>query len=99
MDLSNENIVHVKKDGVEFLQFRRLLDYQEINHAYSLGIDKNYRTTRQETYQQAIKDYEDLCEAINSKPENLVKTNQEHTDKVAVVKKKINSNQPELMGL
>ncbi len=95
MDLSNENVVHVKKDGVEFLQFRKLLDYKDVNHAYSLGIDKNYRTTQQETYQQAIKDYEDLCKAINSKPENLVKTNQEHTDQVAVVKKKIYSNKPD----
>ena len=24
-DLSNENIVHVKKDGIEYLQFRNLL--------------------------------------------------------------------------
>ena len=95
MDLSNENVVHVKKDGMEFLQFRRLLEYREINHAYSLGIDRNYRTTRQDTYQQAINDYEVLCHAINSKTENLVKTNQDHTDQVKVVKKKINSNQPD----
>ena len=30
MDLSNENVIHVKKNGIQFLQFRRLLEYQDI---------------------------------------------------------------------
>ena len=77
MNLSNENVIQIEKDGIKYLQFRRLLEYQEtINHAYSLGIDKNYRN---------IDEYEELCYAINSKPKNLVKTNQNHTDNVQVV--------------
>ena len=41
-DLSNENVIHIVKDGVQYLQFRRLLEYSDILvHAYSLGIDKN----------------------------------------------------------
>lgn len=103
MDLSNENVVHIKKDGVQYLQFRKLLEYQHIiNHAYSLGVDKNYRTSqpnKQEldaiTYQKAVSDYEKICEAIGSKSENLVKTNQEHKDKVKIVKEKINSDKPD----
>lgn len=44
-DLSNKNVIHIKKNGVEYLQFKRLLEYKnEIKHAYSLGIDKNFRT-------------------------------------------------------
>lgn len=44
-DLSNENVIHIVKDGVQYLQFRRLLEYSDILvHAYSLGIDKNFRT-------------------------------------------------------
>ena len=38
MDLSNENIVHVKKDGIEYLQFRRLLEFKNLVHAYTLGV-------------------------------------------------------------
>ena len=46
-DLSNENVIHIVKDGVQYLQFRRLLEYSDILvHAYSLGIDKNFRTAR-----------------------------------------------------
>ena len=46
-DLSNKNVIHVKREGIEYLQFKKLLEYDEIiNHAYCLGIDKNYRTAR-----------------------------------------------------
>ena len=35
MDLSNENIVHIKVNGTEYIQFRKLLEYKDIiNHAY-----------------------------------------------------------------
>lgn len=44
-DLSNENIIHVKKDGIEYLQFRKLLEYSDvIKHAYAIGLDKDFRT-------------------------------------------------------
>ena len=46
-DLSNENIVHVKKNGIEYLQFRKLLEYDDIiKHAYGIGLDRNYRTSQ-----------------------------------------------------
>ena len=46
-DLSNENVVHIKKDGIEYLQFKKLLEYSDlINHAYAIGLDRNYRTAR-----------------------------------------------------
>ncbi len=103
MDLSNENVIHIKKGSVEYLQFRKLLDYRDlINHAYSIGIDKNYRTARANkqkldpiTYQKAIQDYQNLCKAIETKPEYLIKTNQEHTDEVKVVREKIKEKEPD----
>lgn len=103
MDLSNENVIHVKKDGTEFLQFRKLLEYKDyINHAYSLGIDKNYRTAKankqqleKSEYEKAIQDYKTLSSAIGSDYTHLVKTNQEHTDEVKVITKKINENEPD----
>lgn len=29
-DLSNENIIHVKKDGIEYIQFRKLSEYNDM---------------------------------------------------------------------
>ena len=35
MDLSNENVIHIKQDEIEYLQFRRLLEYKDkINRVY-----------------------------------------------------------------
>ena len=46
MDLSNRNVIHIKKSGIEYLQFRRLLQYSEIlTHAYVMGLDNNFRTS------------------------------------------------------
>jgi len=76
-DLSNENIIHVKKDGLEFIQFKRLLEFQDkIVHAYTLGLDKNYRRS------QAKDNYLHLCKAIGADYDKLVYTNQLHTDRV-----------------
>ena len=103
MDLSNENVIHVKKDGVEYIQFKKLLAYQDVvTHAYSLGIDKNYRTKKvnkeelkEEDYAKAKKDYESLCHAIGSKAAYLIKANQDHTDEVKVVKEKVKEDEPD----
>lgn len=104
MDLSNENVIHVKKGNIEYLQFKKLLEYKDIiNHAYSLGIDRNFRTARankeklsKEEYTKALKDYEELCSSIGSDYKNVIKTNQEHTDEVKVVNRKIKNGEPDI---
>ena len=104
MDLSNKNIIHIKKDGIEYIQFRKLLEYKEIiKHAYSIGLDKNFRTAKankqkldKDTYELAINDYKKLCDAIGSNYKNIVKTNQDHTDEVKTVTQKINLDEPDI---
>lgn len=97
-DLSNDNVIHVIKDGIQYLQFRKLLEYNDIiTHAYSLGTDLNFRTAKpdkqkipKEEYEKAINDYKDICDELNVNYLNVVKTNQEHTDNIQIVNKKIN---------
>lgn len=103
-DLSNENVMHINKDGVQYLQFRKLLEYSNvITHAYSIGTDVNFRTARvnkqqlpEQEFKKAMQDYENLCKAINVDYKNVVKTNQEHTDNIAIANKKINQNFPDI---
>ena len=95
-DLSNNNVIHVKKDGVEFLQFKKLLEYgDKINHAYCLGIDRNFRTEtinhthlNTEQLEKAINDFKELTNAINSDYTHVVKSRQKHTKNVKCVKEK-----------
>lgn len=100
-DLSNKNIIHVKKDGIEYLQFRKLLEYSDILvHAYGIGLDRNYRTAKangkleDEKYHKALNDYKTLCSAIGTDYINCVKPVQRHTKNVQKVMYK-NSEQPD----
>lgn len=103
-DLSNENIIHVKKDGIEYLQFKKLLEYNDIiNHGYGIGRDKNYRTIgatpeiklTQQEYESALKDYKDLCDSIGITYEGIIKPYQKHTKNIKIVSQKIDKNNPE----
>lgn len=97
-DLSNENMMHIVKDDVQYLQFRKLLEYDDIiTHAYSLGIDLNFRTARankeslpQEEFNRSIESYKKICSSLEIDYKNVVKTNQEHTDNVQITNGKIN---------
>lgn len=103
MDLSNENVIYAEKEGIQYLQFRKLLEYSDIiTHGYSLGIDKNFRTARankqklpEQEAQKAIKDYENLGKGIDIKLNKMVKPNQAHTDKIQIVEKHILENEPD----
>ena len=102
-DLSNENVIHIKTEKVQYLQFRKLLEYKDtISHAYSLGIDVNFRTAingkadvSNAEYKIAKKSYKNICKAIGSKYRNLIKPRQYHTNNVKIVKNKINVLAPD----
>ena len=88
-NLSNENIIHVKDGNIEYLQFRRLLEYKDkIVHAYTLGVERNYRPKADglERKKEVKENYTNLCDTIGANYNNLVYTNQFHTDTVEVVK-------------
>lgn len=60
LDLSNEEVVHVRRGEVEYLQFRKLLEYQDkIEHCYTLKGDNN-------DYKEVIGDnYRNLYKELN----------------------------------
>ncbi|MBO5349272.1 MAG: peptidoglycan editing factor PgeF [Clostridia bacterium] len=74
-DLSNENIIHIKKEGIQYLQFKRLLEYKDkIQHCYTLkDIDVKNKSKESE-------DYKKICNALNLNNENIVHPKQTHTD-------------------
>ena len=102
-DLSNDIVIHIKTEKIQYLQFRKLLEYKDIiNHAYSLGTDVNFRTAingkadvSSEQYKVAKESYKKICDAIGSKYRNIVKPRQYHTNNVKVVKNKINILAPD----
>ena len=99
-DLSNKNVVHIKKGNVQYLQFRKLLEYKDIiNHAYSLGTDVNFRTATKgkpiEDCTLAVNSYRRICEAIGTNYIRTVKPRQNHTNNVQIVTNKVNGEEPD----
>lgn len=94
IDLTNETVNHIKDNNIEYLQFKKLQKYNDIiSHAYSVGIDRNYRTFKAnreplsaEDYERNIKNYRKLCKQIELNSANLIKANQAHTDNILCVK-------------
>lgn len=103
MDLSNENVIHVKKNGIEYLQFRRLLEYKDkLKHAYTLGINNDFRTLTpdkkelpKERYEKNINTYKKFFEEVNDDYTKIIKPAQDHTDEIKVVKNKRYKDRPE----
>lgn len=92
-DLSNENVIHVKTETIEYLQFRKLLEYPEITHAYSLGRNVNFRN--KQNIEETIANYKKLCDELHVDVKNVVKPRQTHTNCVKKVIEKQNKNAPD----
>lgn len=89
MDISNDKVIHVKKDNCEYLQFKKLLEYDGIiKHAYGLK-PANYKTMGEgvtsESYENAINNYKMLCDSIGADYNKLIKGEQKHTNNVKCV--------------
>lgn len=102
MDLSNQNVIHKKSNGLEYLQFKILMQYPEITHAYILGLDKNFKILanpqnecEKNKNELAKNDYKKICKELNLNYNNIVNTNQKHTDNIQIINKKINDNEPD----
>ena len=83
-DLSNENVIHNKKDGFEYLQFRKLLEYENVKHCFTLKpSDFGSNLTYLEKKEEIIKNFKTLAMEFQFDFENLCRPKQTHTDKVA----------------
>lgn len=84
IDLSNETMLHIKDGDIEYLQFRKLLDYQDkIQHCYTLkGNNKDYKVEQNNNYR-------DLYKSLDIDYEGFTKIEyQAHSDLVEKVESK-----------
>ena len=65
MDLSNDIVVHKRIGDIEILQFRKLLEFPNVKHAYAL---KNLNFRRYENEKSKYSEYEKLLNVIDIEP-------------------------------
>ena len=97
------DVVINESNGVYYLQFKKLLEYKQIVHGYSLGIDLDFKTTNlkrnklsPKEYEKSVECYSKMCKAIGSDYKAIVKPNQNHTNCVKIVKSKILESNPDI---
>lgn len=87
-DLSNENIIHVKKDNIEYIQFRKLLEYPELVHCYTLSA-YGFDIVGNDTYKQKrdilYSNFEKLAKALEIQANTIIRPYQTHTNIVETI--------------
>ena len=71
----NDNVILKKAEGIEYIQFKKLLEYG-INHCYTLKAENLDFTTGNKNQEESLKK---VCNAIGVKRENLIIPIQTHS--------------------
>ena len=82
--LDNENIIHKIYDDIEIIQFKKLLEFPNLIHGYTLrkhgiNISSNNKKVLKESYNK-------ISKIFNIDETNIIKPHQTHTDIIEVVK-------------
>lgn len=86
-NLSNNNIIHIKNNKLEYIQFKKLLEYNDIiRHAitlkpFDIGSNESFYNKTEEVK----KDYKKLCDILEINNKNIYRPFQTHTDIVKCV--------------
>ncbi len=91
-DLSNDNVIHIRKNGLEYLQFRKLLEYQDIlKHAICFK-PLNFRSNNIKEEEATDKNCELICKELGIDASKRIKKKQTHSDNIEII---TNSNRKE----
>ena len=86
-DIFNENLVYQNKNGIEYIQFKKLLQYPEITHCYTLRSNNKLNFPPVYKDEKTLKQsYEKIANALGIDANTIIKPHQTHTDKVEIVK-------------
>lgn len=87
MNLSNDNMIHIKKDGIEYLQFKKLLEYDDILvHAFTLSpLDFGNYEIYKENKEPIIENYKKICKPLELNYKNIIRPVQMHSHNIKTV--------------
>ena len=81
--LDNENIIHKIYDDIEIIQFKKLLEFSNLVHCYTL---RKHNINISKNEEQILKNsYHKVSKILNINEESIVKPHQSHTDNIEKV--------------
>lgn len=86
MDLSNNNMIHIKNKEIEYLSFKRLLEFDNLINCYTLRVNNiNFKENNEEKNNS----YDEICKTLKIKRENIIIPKQTHSDNIKEIKRNI----------
>ena len=83
-NLTNDIIIHRNINGTEFIQFKKLLEYSNLKHCYTLRKNNINIQVKDEDKTELIESYKKVANALEFDYRNILKPHQTHTDRVEV---------------
>lgn len=85
-EIIGSNLVYNNKEGIEYIQFKRLLEFPEITHCYTLRSGNKLSFPLIHKDEQMLKQsYQKICNCLNLDTATIIKPHQIHADHVEVV--------------
>lgn len=91
-NLSNEYIEHLEKDGIQYIQFKKLLEYN-IKHCFTM---KPLDFSVLNSLDNVKQNYKTICEIVGLNYNGVIKPIQANLDGIKIVNEKVNSNEPDI---
>lgn len=84
-NLTNDIILHQNINGTEFIQFKKLLEFPNIKHCYTLRKNNINIQVKNNDKSVITESYQKVGNALGINYKNIVKPHQTHTDRVEVI--------------
>lgn len=100
-EFENNIIKHNVENNLEYIQFKRLLEYSEIKHAYILkNFNRNFRVGKDfRNIQSVKKNLEEVSKLIDIDYESIVRPDFDHTNHVEIISNIDKNELPNLRGI
>ena len=84
--LKNEEIVIIQNEDLKIIQFKKLLEFDDILHAFTLKpIDVKNSTEYEENKEQVDSNFNAICKLLKLDIKNIIRPYQAHTDNIKEV--------------
>lgn len=84
--IKSQEIVIIQNEDLRIMQFKRLLEYSDLSHAFTLKpLDFGSNDTYKEIKEEADDNYKSVCELLKLDSKNVIRPYQTHTNNVKEV--------------
>ena len=92
--LKNEEVVIIQNEDLKIMQFKKLLEFNDLLHAFTLKpIDIKNSNEYEQNKEEVDKNYQLICELLKLDIKNIIRPYQSHTDNIKVVNEEMRNNE------